>query len=122
MPYYSARIGMARRPAITDNARMTRTRGKPRPSAAGKDSVDSEAVMSVSPGSSAARRSAAGGSEVAGRVHAVVFTVHLHQHSARVGAHVGEDGAQDVDSLSVEYMAAIFCYEDHTVQKSIFEQ
>jgi putative transposase len=31
---------------------------------------------------------------------------------ARVGADVGEDGAQDVDSLSVEHTAAIFWYED----------
>ena len=31
---------------------------------------------------------------------------------ARVGAYVGEDCAQDVDSQSVEHTAAIFCYED----------
>jgi putative transposase len=31
---------------------------------------------------------------------------------ARVGADVGEDGAQDVDSQSVEHAAAIFFYED----------
>jgi hypothetical protein len=41
-------------------------------------------------------------------VHVVVFTVHLHQRGVRVG----EGGAQDVDSLSVEYTAAILCYED----------
>jgi hypothetical protein len=46
------------------------------------------------------------------QVHVVVFTVHLHQRGVRVGADVGEDGAQDVDSLSVEYTAAILCYED----------
>jgi hypothetical protein len=37
------------------------------------------------------------------QVHVVVITVHLDQRSARVGADVGEDGALDVDSLSVEY-------------------
>jgi hypothetical protein len=45
------------------------------------------------------------------QVHVVVFSVHLHRRGVRVGADVGEDGAQDVDSLSVEYTAAILCYE-----------
>jgi hypothetical protein len=39
-------------------------------------------------------------------------TMLIHQRSVRVRADVGEDGAQDVDSPSVEYTAAIFCYED----------
>jgi hypothetical protein len=30
----------------------------------------------------------------------------------RVRADVGEDAAQDVDSLCAEHTAAIFCYED----------
>jgi len=48
------------------------------------------------------------------QVHVVVFPVPLHQRGVRVGADVGEDGAQDVDSRGVEYTAAILCYEGQT--------
>jgi len=66
--------------------------------------------MSVSPGSSAAHER---GDSHFGRifheqVHVVVFTVHLHKRSVRVGGDVGEDGVQDVDSPSVEYTAILF--------------
>src|SRR6266702_6415450 len=46
------------------------------------------------------------------QVDVVVFAVHLHQRGVRVRADVGEDAAQEVDSLCVEHTAAIFCYED----------
>jgi hypothetical protein len=46
------------------------------------------------------------------QVHVVVFAVHFHQRGVRVRADVGEDAAQEVDSLCVEHTAAILCYED----------
>jgi hypothetical protein len=46
------------------------------------------------------------------QVYVVVFAVHLHQRGVRVRADVGEDAAQDVDSLCVEHTAAILCHED----------
>jgi hypothetical protein len=46
------------------------------------------------------------------QVHVVVFAVHLHPRGVRVRADVGEDAAQEVDSLCVEHTAAILCYED----------
>jgi hypothetical protein len=45
-------------------------------------------------------------------VHVVVFAVHLHQRGVRVRADVGEDAAQEVDSLCVEHTATTFCYEE----------
>ena len=36
------------------------------------------------------------------QVHVVVFAVHLHPRGVRVRADVGEDAAQEVDSLCVE--------------------
>jgi hypothetical protein len=46
------------------------------------------------------------------QVYVVVFAIHLHQRGVRVRADVGEDAAQDVDSLCVEHTAAILCHED----------
>ena len=44
--------------------------------------------------------------------HVVVVAGHLHPRGMRVRADVGEDAAQDVDSLCVEHTATILCYED----------
>jgi len=46
------------------------------------------------------------------QVSVVLFAVHLHTRGVHVGADVGEDAAQDVDSLSAEHAAVMLCYED----------
>lgn len=42
----------------------------------------------------------------------VAFTIHLHQLRFKVGANLGENMSQLLDSLAVEDAAAVFGHED----------
>src|SRR5690606_10362386 len=46
------------------------------------------------------------------QMHVIVFAIHLDQFSLEIGADLGEDGAQPVDSISIEHSAAILRYKD----------
>ena len=46
-------------------------------------------------------------------MHVIVFAIHRHQFSLEIGADLGEDGEQPVDSISIEHAAVILRYKDH---------
>src|SRR5690606_39836376 len=46
------------------------------------------------------------------QVNVIVLAVHLDQLRLEVGADLGEDRAQPVDGVAIEYPAAIFRYKD----------
>jgi len=42
----------------------------------------------------------------------VAFAVHFDEFRLEVGTHLGEDTTQPPDGIGIEYLTAIFSYED----------
>ena len=46
------------------------------------------------------------------QMYIIVFAVHLDQLSLEIGADIGEDGAQPIDGVAIEHLAAILRHKD----------